>query len=177
MKYVIAVFLFVGSSIFLPSGSALSQGAVPEATATHLRGIGIVLIRSHDPKSLADFYRALGFKDWLSSERIIGMHAGGGEALEIGYLDEGVELGPPVTSRTQVRAVAVFGTHNLKEVVENAEKNGALFVESFGEGDRIDLYYIADPEGNVMGFMERGPMFGDDMDVPEGAPANESASE
>ena len=130
---------------------------------THLRGVAIVLIRSHDPETLADYYRALGFRDWASSERIIGLHAGGGEVLEIGYLDKGAPPNPPRTSRTQSQTVAVFGTHQLDDVLKNAEANGATFIESWPEEGEAELYYIGDPEGNVMGFMARGPMFGDDM--------------
>lgn len=131
---------------------------------THLRGVAIVLIRSHDPKKLADFYRTLGFRDWASSERIIGLHAGGGEVLEIGYLDKDTPVNPPRTSRTQSQAVAVFGTHEIEEVLKNAEANGATFVEGWPEEGEPEMYYIGDPDGNVMGFMARGPMFGDEME-------------
>ena len=130
---------------------------------THLRGVAIVLIRSHDRERLADFYRALGFRDWAQSERIIGLHAGGGEVLEIGHLEEGTPDNPPRTSRKQSQAVAVFGTHEIENVLKAAEENGATFIEGWPEEGEPEMYYIGDPDGNVMGFMARGPMFGDDM--------------
>ena len=112
------------------------------------------------------------------SERIIGFHVGGGEGLEIGYLDPDVESRPIPTSRTQIQgAVAVFGTHDIEGVVKNAEANGATLIEPVGNNERIDLYYIADPEGNVLGFQPRGPMFGDDMEIDEGVPVWESDQE
>ena len=131
---------------------------------THLRGVAIVLIRSHNRDKLSDFYRALGFRDWASSERIIGLHAGGGEVLEIGHLEEGAPANPPRTSRTQATALAVFGTHELENVLKAAEANGATFIEAWPEEGEAEMYYIGDPDGNVMGFMARGPMFGDEME-------------
>lgn len=159
----------------LAFGLALVLGAPPVANAqwdqdwtqgelkTHLRGVAIVLIRSHNRDKLAEFYRALGFRDWASSERIIGLHAGGGEVLEIGHLEEGAPANPPRTSRTQATALAVFGTHELDNVLKAAEENGATFIEGWPES-APEMYYIGDPDGNVMGFMARGPMFGDEME-------------
>lgn len=125
-----------------------------------LRGIGWVLLRSHDPKKLAEFYYALGFKEWASSERIIGLHAGGGAAFEIGYLDEGAPVNPARTTRTQVTAAAILGVNNADLVAERAREAGAIFIES-RHTPETRMYYIADPDGNVIGFAEDGPMWGE----------------
>ena len=124
-----------------------------------MRGIGWLVLRSHDPKNLAEFYYALGFKEWASSERIIGLHAGGGAALEIGRLDSGAESNPTISSRTQSRSGVIFGTTDVERVAENARRAGAMFVERYVSGPET-LYYIGDPEGNVIGFAEDGPMWG-----------------
>ena len=174
MNYL-TMLLFSAVTVLATNTPSAAQEWKREELETHLRGIGTVLLRSHNPEQLAEFYRKLGFRDWRRSERIIAFHVGGGEGLEIGYLDPEVGPAPDRTSRTQVRgAVAVFGTHNIEEVLENAKANGALFIEPVGNGDRIDLYYIADPEGNILGFQPRGPMFGDDMEIDEGVPSWES---
>lgn len=171
MKNLLAVFLSAVTALAMTT-PITAQEWKREELETPLRGIGTVLIRSHNPELLAAYYRTLGFKDWRRSERIIGFHVGGGEGLEIGYLDEGIEPAPIRTSRTEIQGpVPVFGTHDIEGVLANAEANGALFIEPVGPGDRIDLYYIADPEGNVFGFQERAPMFGDDMEIDEGVPS------
>ncbi len=165
--FVLSGFMVVGAI-----STSVAQEWKREELETELRGIGTVILRSHNPEELAAYYRTLGFKDWRRSERIIGFHVGGGEGLEIGYLDEGIEPAPSRSSRTQIQGpVPVFGTHDIEGVLANAEANGALFIEPVGPGDRIDLYYIADPEGNVFGFQERAPMFGDDMEIDEGEPS------
>ncbi len=158
---IVVVSFAVGLSSLAPA--QWDQDWTRGKLKTDLRGVAIVLIRSHDPKNLADYYRALGFRDWAQSEQIIGLHAGGGEVLEIGYLEEGTLSNPPRTSRTQSQVVAVFGTRELENLLKNAEANGATFIEGWPEEGEPEMYYIGDPDGNVIGFMARGPMFGDDM--------------
>lgn len=119
-----------------------------------------MVIRSHDRNALAEFYLALGFQEWASSERIVGLRAGGGAALEIGHLDPGTPPNPPRESRTQARAMAIFGVSDVEEVVKRARANGATFVELYQGPTGAPLYYIGDPDGNVIGFAEDGPMWG-----------------
>ncbi len=125
-----------------------------------MKGIGWVVLRSHDRDALAEFYRALGFQEWASSERIVGLRAGGGAALEIGHLDPDVPANPARESRTQARAMAIFGVDDVEEVVARARASGATFVEKYQGPAGPPLYYIGDPDGNVIGFAEDGPMWG-----------------
>jgi predicted enzyme related to lactoylglutathione lyase len=123
------------------------------------RGVGWVVIRSHHRDRLADFYRALGFVQASISKNVVGLYAGRQAGLEIGHLDSNAAPAQPKTSRTQATMVAVFGTTNVKEVVARAEKAGATMIEKiFSEGNE-NLYYIGDPDGNVVGFSEVGPMW------------------
>jgi len=125
------------------------------------RGVGWVVIRSHDRDRLADFYRALGFVQGGSSRNVIGLYVGRQAALEIGHLDPDADPSRTKKSRTQARAVAIFGTTNVQEVVDRAIKAGATMIEKvFSEGNDT-LYYIGDPDGNVVGFSEIGPMWRD----------------
>ena len=105
---------------------ALLLAATPKvstlaADAPRMKGIGWVVIRSHDRDLLEAFYRALGFQEWASSEKIIGLRAGGGAAIELGRLDPDAPKNPPRTSREQAPAMAIFGTDNVAEVVARAE--------------------------------------------------------
>ena len=151
------------SALVLMGGATAAQAGSHEAGAAEdvkLRGIGWIVLRSHDPQKLAEFYYALGFKEWASSERIIGLHAGGGAAFEIGRLDEGAPANPPRTTRTEVSAAAILGVNNADLVAERAREAGAMFIES-RHTPETRMYYIADPDGNVIGFAEDGPMWGE----------------
>ncbi len=144
---------------------ALLLAATPKvstlaADAPRMKGIGWVVIRSHDRDLLEAFYRALGFQEWASSEKIIGLRAGGGAAIELGRLDPDAPKNPPRTSREQAPAMAIFGTDNVAEVVARAEANGATFIEPYDSPAGTPLVYIGDPDGNVIGFAEDGPMWG-----------------
>jgi len=143
------------SSLFSAGGADIES----DREEIRMRGIGWHVLRSHDPGKLAQFYLALGFREWASSERIIGLHAGGGAAIEIGHLDEASAESPHMTTRTQSSAAVIFGTSDAARVAENARAAGAMFVETWTSGDTT-LYYIGDPEGNVIGFAEDGPMWG-----------------
>ena len=125
------------------------------------RGVGWVVIRSHDRDRLADFYRALGFVQGGSGENVIGLYVGRQAAVEIGHLDPDADSSRTKTSRTQARAVAIFGTTNVQEVVARAKKAGATMIEKVSSEGNDKLYYIGDPDGNVVGFSEMGPMWRD----------------
>ncbi len=109
------------------------------------RGVGWVVIRSHNRDRLAEFYRALGFVQGGSSENVVGLYVGRQVALEIGHLDPDAAPSRAKTSRTQARTVAIFGTTNVQEVLDRAKKAGATTIEKvFSEGNDT-LYYIWRP--------------------------------
>ena len=144
---------------------ALTLSTLPETPAfaadtPRMKGIGRVVIRSHNRDRLEAFYSALGFQEWASSERIIGLRAGGGAAIELGHLDPDAPKNPPRTSRDQAPAMVIFGTDNVAEVVARAEAKGASFIEPYDSPANILLVYIGDPDGNVIGFAQDGPMWG-----------------
>ena len=130
-----------------------------KAAEIELRGIGWIVLRSKDPERLANYYTALGFKEWARSPRIIGLKAGAGAVLEIGKLDASAPDPKPKPTRTQVQQAAIVGTKQAKQVAEQAKAAGAAFIETYDSGG-IAIYYIADPDGNVIGFAEDGPMWG-----------------
>jgi len=153
---ILAIVIGFVAALSLPASDSPETADVSEI---RMRGIGWAVLRSQDPRKLAEFYFALGFKEWASSERIIGLHAGGGAALEIGYLDEAAPANPLIKTRTQAASAVIFGTTDAARVAQNAREAGASFVETWTSGDTT-LYYIGDPDGNVIGFAEDGPMWG-----------------
>jgi catechol-2,3-dioxygenase len=140
-------------------GVALCVALGASAAEIELRGIGWIVLRSKDPERLARYYVALGFEEWARSPRIIGLKAGGGAVLEIGRLDAAAPDPATKTTRTQVQHAAIIGTKQAKLVAERAKAAGAAFIETYNSGD-IAIFYIADPDGNVIGFAEDGPMWG-----------------
>lgn len=140
------------------SAFLISPGFADEAFK--MKGIGWYVIRSHDRDALAEFYLALGFEEWASSSKIVGLRAGGGAALELGHLDPDAPKNPPRTSRDQSQTMAIFGVTDVEEVVRRARVAGATFVERYDSPAGTPLYYIGDPDGNVIGFAEDGPMWG-----------------
>jgi predicted enzyme related to lactoylglutathione lyase len=137
----------------------LGLGGAASAAEVELRGIGWIVLRSKDPERLARYYATLGFEEWARSPRIIGFKAGGGAVLEIGKLDAGAPDSAPRPSRTQVQHAAIIGTKQAKDVAARARAAGAAFIETYMSGP-VAIYYIADPDGNVIGFAEDGPMWG-----------------
>lgn len=135
------------------------------ADPPRMKGIGWVVIRSHDRDRLEAFYRALGFQEWASSERIIGLRAGGGAAIELGHLDPDTEKNPFRISRTQAPALVIFGTDNVAEVMFRAKANGATFIEPYDSPGGVPLVYVGDPDGNVIGFAQDGPMWGNTKEL------------
>ena len=146
---------------------ALPPAPSMAADTPRMKGIGWVVIRSHDRDRLEAFYRALGFQEWASSDKIIGLRAGGGAAMELGRLDPDAPRNPRRTSREQSPAMVIFGTDNVAEVVALARANGATFIEPYDSPAGTPLVYIGDPDGNVIGFAQDGPMWGntEELDV------------
>ena len=139
--------------------------SVPEAPSfaqdvPRMKGIGWLVLRSHDRDRLEAFYRALGFQEWASSDRIIGLHAGGGAALELARLDPNAPKNPARNSRQDASQIVIFGTDNVAELIARAEVSGATFIEPYDNPANIPMVYIGDPDGNVIGFAEDGPMWG-----------------
>ena len=120
--------------------------------------IATVLIRSPDPMKLAEYYEALGFK----KERVAGNlgvifhlegHAG---SLEVARMDADTEPSGPKISRTQQGVVAIFETDDQAEVVRRARAAGSPMIEKWTMKSRgVSIYYIADPEYNILGFADR----------------------
>lgn len=158
-RKAIAMIKLKSVAISLICSAVLVSSAMAEE-AIKMKGIGWYVIRSHDRDARADFYRALGFEEWASSSKIVGLRAGGGAALEIGHLDPDAPKNPPRTSRNQSQAMAIFGVNDVEEVVRRARAAGATFVERYDSPGGTPLYYLGDPDGNVVGFAQDGPMWG-----------------
>jgi catechol 2,3-dioxygenase-like lactoylglutathione lyase family enzyme len=163
--------LVVASAVLAQPAPALVQAepavpaAAPYAQEIELRGIGWIVLRSKDPDRLANFYAALGFQEWARSPRIIGFRIGkDGASLEIGRLDPAAPSPDPKAGRAHVQQAAIIGTKQAKQVAARAEAAGATFVETYRSGD-IGIYYVGDPDGNVIGFAEDGPMWGNNDEL------------
>ena len=117
-----------------------------------------VLVRSPDPAKLSQYYLALGFKQNRVSPDGGSMFyfEGDAGALEIVKMDANTKPGPKKTSRTQQGVVAIFETSDQEDVVRRAKEAGATLIEKWNASDRpVSIYYIADPENNVLGFAPR----------------------
>ncbi len=118
-----------------------------------------VMVRSHDPVKLAQYYVAIGFKLKQTSAKtgtsgfMLENDAG---ILEVLKADKNFQASTPKTSRAQQGVVAIFETTDVEAVVARAKAAGATMVEKWDatEGP-ISIYYIADPENNVLGFAPR----------------------
>jgi hypothetical protein len=90
---------------------------------------------------------------------VIGFKAGGGAALEITRLDPAAP-DPVIPASSRVaRHITTLGSRQAKEIAVRAKAAGAPWVDEYKSGD-VSLFYICDPEGNVIGFGEDGPMWG-----------------
>jgi catechol 2,3-dioxygenase-like lactoylglutathione lyase family enzyme len=143
--------------IFAALVCGLSYGAAA-ADAPLFSSSPKVLVRSPEPAKLAKFYEALGFKMNRVSENgsVIFYFEGGAGALEVVQMDANTKPGPRKTSRTQQGVLAILETDNQDEVVRRAKAAGATLIEKWDASDRpVSIYYIADPENNVLGFAPR----------------------
>ena len=129
---ILAIVIGFVAALSLPASDSPETADVSEI---RMRGIGWAVLRSQDPRKLAEFYFALGFKEWASSERIIGLHAGGGAALEIGLprrsragesphkdadtscfrSDFSGRLMPPASRKMRARLVPASSKHGHRE--------------------------------------------------------------
>ena len=135
------------------SAASLAQDKAPLFTAAPT-----VLVRSPDPAKLAEFYSALGFeKIRVSPNGGVIFHLDGHVgSLEVVKMDANTKPGPAKTSRTQQGVVAIFETTDQAALVARAKAAGATLVEKWDASDRpVSIYYIGDPENNILGFAPR----------------------
>jgi predicted enzyme related to lactoylglutathione lyase len=149
MKFlaVLSLGLLTASTPSLAQDKALLFTAAPT-----------ILVRSPDPAKLAEFYIALGFqKVRVSANGGVIFHLDGQVgSLEVVRMDAGTKPGPAKTSRTQQGVVAIFETTDQDAVIARAKAAGATLVEKWTASDRpVSIYYIADPENNILGFAPR----------------------
>ena len=148
-----AALLTVLSTGFATPG-AFAADKVPLFTSSPT-----VMVRSHDPGKLAQYYVAIGFKLKQTSATtgtsgfVLENDAG---ILEVLKADKDLQVATPKTNRKQQGVVAIFETTDVEAVVARAKAAGATMIEKWDatEGP-ISIYYIADPENNVLGFAPR----------------------
>ena len=138
--------------------SVLSTGAFAADKVPIFTSSPTVMVRSPNPGKLAQYYVALGFKLKQASETgtngfVLENDAG---ILEVLKADKNFQIATPKTSRTQQGVVAIFETDDPVAVAARAKAAGATMIEKWDatEGP-IAIYYIADPENNVLGFAPR----------------------
>jgi catechol 2,3-dioxygenase-like lactoylglutathione lyase family enzyme len=146
---------FIGTiiGIALCASVAIGQDKTPVFTATPT-----ILVRSPDPAKLSEFYVALGFKKVrVSGKGGVIFHLDGQVgSLEVVQMDPNTKPSGPKTSRTQQGVVAIFETDDQAGVIARAKAAGATLIEKWDAADRpVSIYYIADPENNVLGFAPR----------------------
>ena len=151
--HIVAALMTVALFASANAQQVAAQDKEPLFTATPT-----ILVRSPDPGKLAQFYIALGFKVFRSSPNggTIFHLDGDIVSLEIIQMDKNTRPSGPKTSRTQQGVVAIFETTDQEAVVTRAKTAGAKLVEKWDASDRpISIYYIADPENNILGFAPR----------------------
>jgi catechol 2,3-dioxygenase-like lactoylglutathione lyase family enzyme len=142
----------------LSLGLALSTATSAQDKAPLFTATPTVLVRSPDPAKLSEFYVALGFqKHRVSAKGGVIFHLDGQVgSLEVVLMDAGTKPGPAKTSRTQQGVVAIFETTDQAALVARAKAAGATLVEKWDAADRpVSIYYIGDPENNIIGFAPR----------------------
>jgi predicted enzyme related to lactoylglutathione lyase len=147
--------MFIGAvvGIALCASAALAQDKTPVFTATPT-----ILVRSPDPAKLSEFYIALGFKKVrVSGKGGVIFHLDGQVgSLEVVQMDPNTKPSGAKTSRTQQGVVAIFETDDQAGVIARAKAAGATLIEKWEASDRpIAIYYIGDPENNILGFAPR----------------------
>lgn len=122
----------------------------------NLRGIGWIVLRARDREGLVNFYKALGFEEYGRGGEIVGMHAGNGAILEIGHIAEPAPNVQPVTTRKQRSHVTIVGCRDSDAICEAAKAAGSPLQELIVIRE-TRLWYITDPEYNIVGFATQGP--------------------
>ena len=117
-----------------------------------------ILLRTHNPGKLAEFYEALGMKKFRVTEGgTMYFHLEGDVgALEVLAMHPDAQHGPPKSSRTQQGVVVIYETTDQEEVVRRARAAGSPMIEKWTSSQAdVSIYYIADPENNIFGFAPR----------------------
>jgi predicted enzyme related to lactoylglutathione lyase len=145
-------------SLLIAAALATPLVAVAQDKPLTFTATPTILVRSPDPVKLATFYQALGFKmDRQSETGTTYFHLEGDiGTLEVLKMDANTKPAMGKTSRTQQGVVAIFEVSDQEEVVRRAKAAGATFVEKWSSSERpISIWYIGDPENNVLGFAPR----------------------
>jgi predicted enzyme related to lactoylglutathione lyase len=138
--------------------TATADSAIAADRAPLFTGTPTILVRSPDPAKLATFYTALGFKQYrVSAKGGVIFHLDGDVgSLEVVQMDKDTKPSGPKASRTQQGVVAIFETTDQAALIARAKAAGATLIEKWDASDRpVSIYYIADPENNILGFAPR----------------------
>ena len=136
---------------------AWTSPAVAQQKAIEFTSIPKVLVRSPDPVKLAEFYKALGFVEVSRNNFGVNFYLQGNVgALEVLKMDKDTRPSGPKTSRTQQGVVAIFEVTDQQALIARAKAAGATLIERWDASDRpATIYYIGDPEYNILGFAAR----------------------
>jgi hypothetical protein len=136
---------------------AWTAPAVAQHTDFAFTSVPKVLVRSPDPVKLAEFYKALGFSEVSRNEFGVNFYLQGNVgALEVLKMDKDTRPSGPKTSRTQQGVVAIFEVTDQQALIARAKAAGATLIERWDASDRpATIYYIGDPEFNILGFAAR----------------------
>ncbi len=143
--------------VLLLSLGMLAFPALAQQKNNSVTAIPKVLVRSPNPAKLAEFYKALGFSETSRTPFSVNFYLEGDVgAFEVLKMDEGTQPSGPKTSRTQQGVVAIFEVADQEGLVARAKAAGATLIERWDAPERpATIYYIGDPENNILGFAAR----------------------
>ncbi len=120
-----------------------------------IQGVGWIVVRAPDLFAGREFFDGLGFRTFHHTETLVRLDAGDDALLELIAEDEPVPDTPPLTGRNAATKCPIFRVYNLDGFAERAKTENAEMLQRIDvEGGRI--LYFTDPQGNLMGFQERG---------------------
>lgn len=139
---------------------ALSVQAQDTSTEPKFNSISMTVLRSPDPVKLSKFYEALGMKIAEVGENgaVFFDLEDDGDLFEILNMEESTQPGGPKTTRTQQGVVALINVSDAREVARRAKNAGSPLVEPLGDPETAFVFYIADPENNILGFITPPPV-------------------
>jgi len=144
---------FAGLIAMLAGFAAHAQEADIEPK---FNSISMAVLRSPDPVQLSKFYESLGMRvaEIGDNGAVFFDLEVDGDLFEILNIEENTEPSGPKTTRTQQGVVALINVTNVKEIARRAKEAGSPLVEPLGEADAAFVYYIADWENNILGFIQ-----------------------
>lgn len=150
------------SVIFLALMCGLTTATVQaqqEDAEPKFNSISMAVLRSPDPVKLSKFYEALGMQvaDVAENGAVFFNLEDDGDLFEILNMDESAKPGGPKTTRTQQGVVALINVSDAREVARRAEGAGSPLVEPLGDPETAFVFYIADWENNILGFITPPP--------------------